>query len=135
MKKNDEFGKVSTANTSAPNFDLDTADIIEELTRWKKLCSFTITKANGDSISIKFETLPRNLSKFAEDVYSFCPDVVDQGTGCLAEAMEAMEEADEEIPANIKKLTEGLDPEADDFGLRVLERELQKKKALTLWWD
>ena len=135
MKKNDEFSKVATAKTSAPNFDLDTAGIIDELTRWKKLCSFTVAKANGDSISITFQTLPRDLRKFADDVYSFCPDVVDQGTGCLAEAIEAMEEADEEIPANMKKLVEGLDPEADDFGVRVLERELQQKKALTLWWD
>ena len=135
MKKNDEFGKVATAKTSAPNFDLDTDDIIEELARWKKLCSFTITKATGDSISIQFETLPKDLSKFVEDVYSFCPDVVDQGTGCVAEAIEAMEEMDEEIPKNMKKLAEGLDAEADDFGLRVLERELQQKKALTLWWD
>jgi hypothetical protein len=134
-KKNDEFGQISAAKTSAPNFDLDTGDIIDELKRWKKLCSFSVTKAEGDALSIKFESLPKDLRKFAEEIYSSCPDVVDQGTGCIAETIEALEEAGEEIPARIKKLAEGLDPEADDFGLRVLERELKQTKALKLWWD
>lgn len=131
----DPFALIRTAKTSAPNFDLDTDAIISHLTEWQKLCSFDITGAEGDTVEIKFNTLPADMDAFVEDLYEFCPDLVDQGTGCVQEIIESMEEMGQEIPPATRKLVEGVDFDDDDYGLEILKREIQAKKSVTLWWD
>ena len=44
---NDSFAPIHEAGTNAPNFDLDTNAIIERLTKWQALCSFTVTGAEA----------------------------------------------------------------------------------------
>src|SRR6476620_7773975 len=94
---NDPFAAIREAETSAPNFDLDNAEIIDHLKQWQSLCSFVVKGAEGDRIEIEFTTLPNDMDAFARDLYDFCPDVVDQGTGCVHEMIESLEEAGEEL--------------------------------------
>src|SRR4051812_11378382 len=106
---NDPFAAVRDARTSAPNFDLDNAEIIDRLTKWQSLCSFKVTAAEGDTVNIEFATLPRDIDAFVRELYEFCPDVVDQGTGCMHEMVESMEEVGEELEPEMAKLIEGVD--------------------------
>lgn len=122
-------------HTKAPNFDLDTADIIAELRRWKAMCSFRVTEAGGDRVTIKFDTLPPDMESFVKELYAFCPDLVDQGTGCVAEMVEMANEMGEEIPPAMKELIEGVDFEDENYGLEILKRELQRGLKVMLWWD
>jgi hypothetical protein len=78
---NDSFAAVRQAGTGAPNFDLDTDAIIEHLTQWQSLCSFRVTGAGHDTVDLKFDTFPKDMEAFFRDLYEFCPDLVDQGTG------------------------------------------------------
>jgi len=121
--------------TSAPNFDLDTNAIVAELKRWKTLCSFRVTEAEGDRATIEFDTLPRDMDSFVKDLYRFCPDLVDQGTGCVAEMVEMAGETGEGIPAGMQELIEGIDFEDENYGLEILKREIQRGKKVMLWWD
>lgn len=132
---NDPFAAIRKAGTGGPNYDLDTNAIVERMTKWQSLCSFTVTTAEGDSVDIEFATLPKDMDAFARDVYDFCPDLVDQGTGCVHEMVGMMEETGEELPPEMKKLIEGVDFEDEDYGLEILKREIQQKKSLKLWWD
>ncbi len=131
----DEFAMIREQHTSAPNFDLNTEDIIAELRRWKALCSFHVTHAGGDRATIKFETLPADMESFVKELYAFCPDLVDQGTGCVAEMVEMANEMGEEIPPGMKELIEGVDFEDENYGLEILKRELQRGMQVMLWWD
>jgi hypothetical protein len=131
----DPFAAVRDADTAAPNFDLSTDDIIARLTKWQSLCTFDVVAAEADSLEIKFKTLPADMDAFARDLYEFCPDLVDQGTGCIHEMIEAMEEAGEEITPDIEKLIEGVDLTKPDYGVELLGREVKQKMAVTLWWD
>jgi hypothetical protein len=131
----DPFALVRSAETGAPNFDLNTEDIIAHLTEWQKLCSFEVTGAERDTVEIKFNTLPQDMDAFVADLYEFCPDLVDQGTGCMQEIIESMEEMGREIPPATQKLIEGVDFDDENYGLEILKRELQAKKSVTLWWD
>ena len=94
---NDPFAAVHAAATSAPNYETDNAAIIDRLTQWQSLCSFVVKSAKGDRIEIEFTTLPKDMDAFVRDLYDFCPDLVDQGTGCLHEMLEMAEEMGEEI--------------------------------------
>ena len=98
MPKNptpDPFDEIRKAGTNGANYDLDTDAIIERLTKWQALCSFIVANAQGDRVDITFTTLPKDMDAFARDLYDFCPDLVDQGTGCVHEMVEMMEETGE----------------------------------------
>lgn len=131
----DEFAMIREQQTSAPNFGLNTDDIIAELGRWKALCSFRVTEAGGDRATIQFETLPADMDSFVKELYAFCPDLVDQGTGCVAEMVEMADEMGEEIPAAMKELIDGVDFEDENYGLEILKRELRRGMKVMLWWD
>src|SRR5205823_1577417 len=94
----DPFALIRTAQTAAPNFDLDNQAIIEHLTKWRSLCSFRVVSAGGDRAEIEFQTLPKDMDAFVRDLYQFCPDLVDQGTGCVHEMLEMLEETGGEVP-------------------------------------
>jgi hypothetical protein len=132
---NDSFAVIRSAGTGAPNFDLDTDAIIERLTKWQLLCSFSVVGAEGDTVDIKFETFPKDMEAFVRDLYEFCPDLVDQGTGCVHEMIEMMEETGEDLTPEMKKLTAGVDFTDENYGLEILKREIQQKKGVQLWWD
>jgi hypothetical protein len=132
---NDFFSAIRAAGTSAPNFELDTDAIIDRLKKWQSLCSFAVKDAGHDTVEIEFETLPTDVVSFARDVYDFCPDLVDQGTGCVAEMVEMMEETGEELSPEMAVLIEGVDFTDENYGLEILKREIENRKAVKLWWD
>ena len=132
---NDPLAAVRDADTCAPNFDLDTNAIVAELIKWQSLCDFKVTSAQGDRVDIEFVTLPQDMDAFVRDLYAFCPDLVDQGAGCVHEMVEAMEEVGEDLDPTMVKLIEGIDFSDENYGLEILKRELVQRKSVTLWWD
>jgi len=131
----DPFAAVREAGTSAPNFDLDNDAIVERLTQWRSVCSFNVTEASGDTVNIEFTTLPNDIDAFVSELYAFCPDTVDQGTGCMHEMVESMEEAGEELDPEMAQLVDGIDFSDENYGLEILKRQLEQMKAIQLWWD
>jgi hypothetical protein len=129
------FAVIREANTNGANYGLSTDDVIARLTKWQSLCSFTVTGAGHDKVEIEFETLPADMDAFARDLYDFCPDLVDQGTGCVHEMIEAMEEMGEELPPHMAELIEGVDLSDENYGIEILKREVVKGKSVNLWWD
>ena len=132
---NDPLAAVREAGTGAPNFDLDNDAIIERLTKWQSLCSFKVIGAKHDTVEIEFQSLPQDMDAFVRDLYQFCPDLVDQGTGCVHEMVDVMEETGEELDPKLAKLIEGIDFSDEDYGLEILKREMERDKAIQLWWD
>jgi|GEM_PF-732199 len=131
----DDLLAIREAGTSGPNYDISNADVLKELARWKSFCSFDVLSAQGDRAEIRFNSLPADMDTFAQELYAFCPDLVDQGTGCLHEFIEAAEEMGEEIPPDMQKLIEGVDFEDEGYGVEILKREVTNRKSVTLWWD
>lgn len=135
MNLNQAIDKIREVGTNGINYDVDTNDIVDRLTDWSKRFKFDVLAVDHATVELKLESLPDNLSDFCKEVYEFCPDTIDQGYGCLAEMIEAAEEMGEAIdPINLE-LIDGLDPAADDFGLKVMERDLSRTMSITLWWD
>lgn len=131
----DPFAPIRAASTSAPNFDLATDAILARLEKWQSLCSFTVTAATHDSADIEFTTLPADMDAFVRDLNDFCPDLVDQGAGCVHEMVDMLEETGEELAPEMAALIEGIDFSDKNYGLEILKRELQNRKAVKLWWD
>jgi Domain of unknown function (DUF4253) len=131
----DPFAIVREAGTGAPNFELDNEAIVERLAQWQSLCKFKVTGAKHDTIDIEFQSLPQDMDAFVRDLYDFCPDLVDQGTGCVHEMVEVMEETGEELDPKLAKLIEGVDFSDENYGLEILKREIERDEVIQLWWD
>ena len=72
----DMFTPLRQADTNGDNYDISTDDIIKHLKEWHKLCSFTISDVDYNTVTLHFATLPKDLDAFIKDAYEFCPDLV-----------------------------------------------------------
>lgn len=89
LKSSDKYDTLRAFNTNGINYDIDTDKLIEKLQKWDKEYGINILGVDFDWVDIKFNSLPGDLKKFAEEIYEFCPDSVDQGVGTI-EALEKM---------------------------------------------
>lgn len=84
IKGTDQYDILKVMHTNGDNDDVSHEEVIEKLKGWGRRCPFDIIGAENDWVEIEFRIMPRDLSDFAEDVYDFSPDTVDEGTGTLA---------------------------------------------------
>jgi hypothetical protein len=81
LKGTDQYEILRIMHTDGDDYDISNDDVIERLKEWEKSSPFDIVGAENDWVEIEFKTLPKDLKSFAEEVYDFCPDAVDQGPG------------------------------------------------------
>ena len=130
-----KFKEVHEKRTNGINCDITNDDVIEKLTKWDEQYSINISEIESDRITIHFEDLPDDLESLANEIYEFCPDVIEQGYGCMGEMVEMAEEYGHDIPPETLKLIEGIDFNDESFGLKILQRDLKEKQMIGLWWD
>lgn len=127
--------------TNGENYDLGTAQIIARLKEWSERCEFSALGAGFDWVELRFKTLPVNVEEFAEEVYDFCPDTLDQGIVLpLPEDRETLEEGDfpnleESNYQGMETLEDWMDDVGEAPGTEDLARYLKRERRLFLWWD
>ena len=77
-KKSDKdmFAPLVEAETNGDNYDISTEDIIARLKKWQKICSFRISGVDYNTVTLKFDTLPKDIKAFVREAYELCPDLV-----------------------------------------------------------
>ncbi len=83
LKGTDQFEILRIMHTDGDEYDISNQDVIERLKDWEKISSFDIIGADYDWVEIEFKRLPKDLKAFAEEVYDFSPDAVDEGPGTV----------------------------------------------------
>ncbi|HEV3443421.1 MAG TPA: DUF4253 domain-containing protein [Gemmataceae bacterium] len=160
----DRYEIVRLRQTNGANYGQSNADIVSRLEQWEALCEFEIIGAAIDWVAMEFVSLPRHICSFAEEVYTFCPDSVEQGVGLMRERdhPEAFAAARQLCPklsaamemrlAQQKQRFEAMTPRMPpqllamlrsseaistptDTGIRLLAYEINKNRSLFLWWD
>ena len=131
----DKYAELRQKQTNGANCDVYTDGIISQLRKWDEKCEFTISGVGFDRVELNFTRLPDDLDAFVREIYSICPDTVEQGFGCVAEEIEMLQEADQEIPEHLQELIEGVDLSRENYGLELMKRRLQKFPRIVLWWD
>ncbi|HIK18130.1 MAG TPA: DUF4253 domain-containing protein [Leptolyngbyaceae cyanobacterium M33_DOE_097] len=135
MNYDEAILKIRELGTNGCNYDVSTDDVLAKLDEWSLKIKFEVLEVTQDSVTIHFQTLPKDTAKFAEEIYQFCPDTVDQHFGCFDEMIESFTEADEDIPEDVYQLIEGVDFSDENYGLILLERALKIDGHVQLWWD
>ncbi len=85
IKGTDQYEILRIMHTNGDTDDVSHEDVIAKLKQWEKRIRFEIVGAENDWVEIELRTMPQDIKAFAEDVYEFSPDSVDEGTGSLAE--------------------------------------------------
>lgn len=135
IKSHDRYDFLRLRNTNGTNYGWQTKDVIAKLKTWESQFEFDITLVGYDLVSLEFKRLPTSLCSFAEEVYSFCPDSVDQGVSLNYDRRK-----DEDVFRTAKHLCTGVkfnskyDAEMIR-GIELLAYEMRKTKQLVLWWD
>ncbi|HEX5723994.1 MAG TPA: DUF4253 domain-containing protein [Longimicrobiaceae bacterium] len=79
-----------TLGTSGANYGVTPRDVAERLRRWDAQYGLTINGAGDDWLEAEFHREPPDMLDFAQEVWEFCPDVVEQGTTTLDAAAAEM---------------------------------------------
>lgn len=86
----DQFDILRAAATDGTNYDLQTPDIVKELQAWDREFGIDIRRAESDTVQLRLKKLPKDVKAFAQRVYKFCPDIVEQGVGSVEELEKAI---------------------------------------------
>jgi hypothetical protein len=164
LMTDDPYAAVRLRGTNGANYDVFTEDVIERLQGWRELCEFRVVGAARDWAAIQFDTLPDKICAFAEEVYLFCPDTVDQGVGLSREAdepdrfararvlcpevsqrirkderaaLKALGDMDPAVAEQFRALMKSAAAFSTpvDMGVRLLAEEIRSTRYLHLWWD
>lgn len=133
-----KFRPLVQAYTNGINVDLTTADVIQKLMDWDQRFGITLSDIHHDRVSVHFDRLPgspKTLQEFSAEIYAFCPDIIDQGFGCMDEMLEMLDEQGLEADESTQALIEDVDFGDENFGLELLARSLTLAQRVDLWWD
>lgn len=83
VKNTDPFAYLQMVRVNGINYDIQHEDVIERLREWDDLYGLVLYGGGVDWLQAEFTTPPADWKAFATEVYEFCPDVVDQGTGSV----------------------------------------------------
>ncbi|WCO00314.1 DUF4253 domain-containing protein [Psychroserpens ponticola] len=81
----DPFKIIELIGTNGVNYDVYNPDIIKKLKAWDSQINFKFVVIDVSRIHAYIGKLPRDINKFSNEVYEFCPDVIDQGYGTMDE--------------------------------------------------
>jgi hypothetical protein len=85
IKGTDQYEILRIMHTNGVDDDVSHEAVIAKLKQWEKRIRFEIVGAENDWVEIEFRTMPQDLKAFAEDVYEFSPDTVNEGTRSVDE--------------------------------------------------
>ena len=130
-----KFDVLNEKGTNGGNYDVSTDTIIEKLKQWDSNYGIEISEVEHNSLLVTFKSLPDDLVVLTNEIYEFCPDVIDQHFGSMDEMVDMVEETGQELTPEMAQLIEGVDFEKEDFGEELLQRSLRSTHAVSLWWD
>ncbi|WP_289154351.1 DUF4253 domain-containing protein [Porticoccus sp. W117] len=84
----DSIQYLKTVKTNGLNYDLTADDVLKKYIEWNDRFDLRLLGAGMDWLQADVTKDGIDWRQFAKEVYEFCPDVVDQGTGTV-EALES----------------------------------------------
>ena len=92
IESTDKFDILRTSLSDGTNYDITNEIIIEKFQAWDKQYNIDIWQAETDTIQLTLKKLPEDLKALSLEIYEFCPDIVDQGSGDINDIVEYLTE-------------------------------------------
>ncbi|RZM03303.1 MAG: DUF4253 domain-containing protein [Pedobacter sp.] len=90
IKADSELDILRYRCTNAYNYDLGPEEVLAKIEDLDKRLGVTVVGCAMDWVELRFDKLPEDMDAFADEIYEFCPDSVDQGVGDIASLKEAI---------------------------------------------
>lgn len=90
IKGTDDLDILRYRKTDGINYGLANEHLVQKISQWKSSYGLNVIGCGTDWLQVEFDKLPADLDAFAEEVYKFCPDSVEQGVGTVAKLKEAI---------------------------------------------
>ena len=85
LKTDDKYDLLRFEGTNGLNYGILVEDVIDKLKEWDNKYQLEFTGVGFDFFQANYSRLPENTRSHAKELYDFCPDIVDQGTGSVKE--------------------------------------------------
>lgn len=83
LKTSDSYDMLRVMGTNGWNYNISPDAVIARLKEWDSKFGIVLYGVGFDWVEAEFKHQPEDMPGFAKEVYSFCPDVVEQGTGTV----------------------------------------------------
>jgi hypothetical protein len=83
LKGNRFQDAIQAMGTNGINYDIGPEKVSQQLAAWDARYGLVLEGAGFGWFEASFTRPPADMVAFAREVYAFCPDVVDQGTGAV----------------------------------------------------
>ena len=93
LKSRDPHVYLDVVPVNGTNYGIDHDQVIAKYREWESRLGLKLIGAGGDWLSAEITRAPADWDEFAKEVYAFCPDIVDQGTGDLPSLSREMRES------------------------------------------
>lgn len=90
VKGTDAYAYLAIVHTDGVNLDLSHEQVVARYKEWDQKYGLVLVGAGQDWLEAEFRNPPSNWNAFAKEVFAFCPDVVEQGTGDVKTLAEEM---------------------------------------------
>jgi hypothetical protein len=90
IKSTDQFDALRIMRTNGTNYGISADSVIARLTEWHGAYGLVVRGAALDWVEAEMARPPLDMRAFADTLYAFCPDVVDQGTQTVAALADEM---------------------------------------------
>jgi len=92
LKNADPYVYLAIVRINGINYDISHSDVIKRYRLWEERYGLRLVGAGFDWLFAEFQKPPESWIEFAHEVYEFCPDVVDQGSGSIEALAQEMEQ-------------------------------------------
>ena len=80
LKTPDQFEVLRVMGTNGWNYELSPEAVMSQLRKWDAEYGLALRGVGFDFVEADINRPPHDMIAFAQAIYEFCPDVVDQGT-------------------------------------------------------
>jgi hypothetical protein len=92
VPETDQFEIIRLSKVEPVNYNLTNLDVVNWFKDKQREFEFDIIVADVDRIEAVISTEPTCYKRLANDIYQFCPDVIDQGHGDMDELIKYLKE-------------------------------------------
>jgi hypothetical protein len=92
LQNTDQYQYLDIVSTDGINYELTHEDVLAQYRDWDDAYGLSLNGAEFDWLEAELEDPPDDWQSFAEEVYEFAPDVVEQGSGDINSLAEYMRE-------------------------------------------
>ncbi len=83
VQAKNQLEAVKRVGTSSKNYDVSNEKVLEKLESWNHKINYKIMVIDVNRIEGYLLSNPLSMKKFTEEIYEFCPDVIDKGYGTM----------------------------------------------------